>query len=207
MRPKERRDSGQKDLFRARLDQIVDMGHPLARLAGSVDWAFLEERFGAVYSDKAGHPPLSTRLMAGLSILKHMHDLSDEELCERWVENPLYQGSVVKDLLLSVAGGFGFAKTGTPQAARSSLNLISGRPRRPAPKSLIQGRRSSTATGPIYFGGRPKPRHGFSRSLPILVMEDHHPSAFMLSARPRQAQDRFRDIAIRRRLACGPPQR
>jgi len=27
MRPKERRDCGQKDLFRARLDQIVDMGH------------------------------------------------------------------------------------------------------------------------------------------------------------------------------------
>jgi IS5 family transposase len=27
-------------------------------------------------------------LMAGLAILKHMHDLSDEVLCERWVENP-----------------------------------------------------------------------------------------------------------------------
>ena len=33
MRPKERRDSGQKDLFRARLDQIIDMNHPLAKLA------------------------------------------------------------------------------------------------------------------------------------------------------------------------------
>jgi transposase, IS5 family len=52
------------------------------------DWRFLDERFGAVYSDKPGHPPLPTRLMAGLSILKHMHDLSDEDLCARWVENP-----------------------------------------------------------------------------------------------------------------------
>ena len=51
MRPKERRDSGQNDLFRARLDQIVDMGHPLAKLAGTIDWRFLEERLGAVYSD------------------------------------------------------------------------------------------------------------------------------------------------------------
>ena len=75
MRPKERRESGQKDLFRARLDQIVDMGHPLAKLAGTIDWRFLEERFGAVYSDKPGQPPLPTRLMAGLSILKHTHDL------------------------------------------------------------------------------------------------------------------------------------
>ena len=33
MRPKERRTSGQNDLFKARLDQIVDLGHPLARLA------------------------------------------------------------------------------------------------------------------------------------------------------------------------------
>jgi hypothetical protein len=32
MRPKERRDSGQNDLFRARLDKIDDMGHPLAKL-------------------------------------------------------------------------------------------------------------------------------------------------------------------------------
>jgi transposase, IS5 family len=91
MRPKERRDSGQKDLFRARLDHIVDMTHPLAKLAGSVDWKFLEARFGAAYTDKPGHPPLPTRLMAGLAILKYMHDLSDEALCDRWVENPYFQ--------------------------------------------------------------------------------------------------------------------
>jgi len=91
MRPKERRDSGQSDLFKARLDQIVDLGHPLARLAATIDWRFLEERFGAVYTDKPGQPPLPTRLMAGLSILKHAHDLSDEELCARWIENPYFQ--------------------------------------------------------------------------------------------------------------------
>jgi transposase, IS5 family len=91
MRPRERRDSGQNDLFKARLDQIVDLNHPLAKLARTVDWRFLEERFGAAYTDKPGHPPLPTRLMAGLAILKHMHDLSDEVLCERWIENPYYQ--------------------------------------------------------------------------------------------------------------------
>ena len=30
MRPRERRDGGQSDLFKARLDQIVDLNHPLA---------------------------------------------------------------------------------------------------------------------------------------------------------------------------------
>jgi transposase, IS5 family len=29
--------------------------------------------------------------MAGLSILKHTHNLSDEELCARWIENPYLQ--------------------------------------------------------------------------------------------------------------------
>ena len=91
MRPKERRETGQTDLFRARLDAIVDVDHALARLARAIDWGFLEERFGTVYTDVPGRPPLPTRLMAGLSILKHMHDLSDEVLCERWIENPYYQ--------------------------------------------------------------------------------------------------------------------
>jgi transposase, IS5 family len=91
MRPKERRDSGQADLLRSRLDAIIDMGHPLVKLSRTIDWSFLEQRFGAVYEDKPGRPPLPTRLMAGLAILKHTYDLSDEVLCERWLENPYYQ--------------------------------------------------------------------------------------------------------------------
>jgi hypothetical protein len=91
MRPRERLDTREQDLFRSRLDRIIDMDHALAKLARIIDWRFLEERFGAVYTDGPGSPPLPTRLMAGLAILKHMHDLSDEVLCERWVENPYYQ--------------------------------------------------------------------------------------------------------------------
>src|SRR5215212_6967888 len=91
MRPKERRETGQTDLFRTRLDQIVDPNHPVVRLAASVDWGLLEQRLGEVYRDGPGQPPLPTRLMAGLAILKHLHDLSDEALCERWLENPYFQ--------------------------------------------------------------------------------------------------------------------
>ncbi len=91
MRPRERRDSGQSDFFRARLDQIVDLQHELAKLGRQVDWRFLEERFGEAYTDTAGHPPLPTRLMAGLAILKHTYNLSDEALCARWLENPYFQ--------------------------------------------------------------------------------------------------------------------
>jgi hypothetical protein len=41
MRPRERRDSGEQDLFRSRLDQIIDMNHPLAKLARAINWHFL----------------------------------------------------------------------------------------------------------------------------------------------------------------------
>jgi IS5 family transposase len=91
MRPRERRETGKQDLFRSRLDQIIDLNHALAKLARAIDWRLLEERFGEVYTNGAGQPPLPTRLMAGLAILKHTYDLSDEALCERWVENPYYQ--------------------------------------------------------------------------------------------------------------------
>ena len=80
MRPRERRETGEQDLFRSRLDQIIDTKHPLATLGRTVDWGFLEQRFGEVYTDNPGHPPLPTRLMAGLSILKHTYDLSDPQL-------------------------------------------------------------------------------------------------------------------------------
>jgi transposase, IS5 family len=91
MKPRERRETGQSDLFKARLDQIIEMGHPRVRLAQRIDWGFLEDKFGAVYTDGPGSPPLPTRLMAGLAILKYSENLSDERLCEAWLENPYYQ--------------------------------------------------------------------------------------------------------------------
>ncbi|MEQ1956857.1 transposase, partial [Mesorhizobium yinganensis] len=90
-RPREKCETGEQDLFRARLDQIINMRHELVRLAQAIDWPVLEARFGAVYSDGPGMPPLPTRLMAGLAILKHTFDLSDDVLCARWVENPYFQ--------------------------------------------------------------------------------------------------------------------
>ena len=85
------RDDRQKDLLRPALEDIIDLGHPLVRLARQIDWQFLDDRFVSVCSSGPGQPPLPTRLVAGLFILKHMHDLSDEVLCARWLENPYYQ--------------------------------------------------------------------------------------------------------------------
>src|SRR4051812_49612995 len=73
MRPRERWETGQKDLFRPRLEQMLDLGHGLVRLGEVIDWSFLERRFGTVYEDGPGRPPLATRLMAGGVLLQHPH--------------------------------------------------------------------------------------------------------------------------------------
>jgi IS5 family transposase len=90
-RPREHHDKGEQDLFRSRLDQIINMNHELVQLADAIDWPVLEDRFGEVYCDGPGMPPLATRLMAGLALLKYTFDLSDDETCARWVENPYFQ--------------------------------------------------------------------------------------------------------------------
>jgi len=90
-KPTHRRESGEQDLFRSRLDQIIDMRHELVFLSRRVDWSFLESRFDEVYSDGPGMPPLPTRLMAGLTIVKYTYDLSDEAVCARFIDSPYIQ--------------------------------------------------------------------------------------------------------------------
>jgi hypothetical protein len=67
------RDDRQDDLFRPALEEIINLRHPLVRLAAEIDWGFLAGRFGSVCRAGPGQPPLPTRLVAGLFILKHMH--------------------------------------------------------------------------------------------------------------------------------------
>ena len=82
------RDDRQDDLFRPSLEKIISLRNPLVRLAAEkLPGGTLQ--FGL--SPRPGQPPLPTRLIAGLFILKHMHNLSDEALCDRWVENPFGQ--------------------------------------------------------------------------------------------------------------------
>src|SRR2546430_7997844 len=60
-------------------------------VAAAPVWALRGGRFSPVCRLGPGQPPLPTRLVAGLFILKHTHNLSDEMLCDRWVENPYFQ--------------------------------------------------------------------------------------------------------------------
>ncbi len=90
MRPKKTETNGSGDLFRARLDQIIDMGHELVRLADEIDRDWIDVELAGLFSDD-GRPATETRFMVGLLLLKHIYGLSDEGACARWVESPYFQ--------------------------------------------------------------------------------------------------------------------
>ena len=90
MRPRKTEDDGSGDLFRSRLDRIIDMKHELVRLADELDWDWIDAELADLFSE-AGRPGTETRFMIGLLLLKHIYGLSDEAVCERWVENPYFQ--------------------------------------------------------------------------------------------------------------------
>ncbi len=90
MRPRKTETSGTDDLFRSRLDQIIDMRHELVRLADTIDWEWLDEAIAEAFADD-GRPATESRFMIGMLLLKHIHGLSDEDVFARWVENPYYQ--------------------------------------------------------------------------------------------------------------------
>src|SRR3954451_5645650 len=70
MRPKPL-PSQDDDLFRSRLDAIINARHPLVQLAGLIRLARFDAAFGSLYAE-TGRPGLPTRLMVGLHLLKHM---------------------------------------------------------------------------------------------------------------------------------------
>jgi len=87
MRPGKQAWTDAQDMFRARLDQIINLKHEPVRSAGTIDWAWIDAELASCFSEE-GRPGLTTRFMVGPLLLKHIHGLSDEEVCARWVYEP-----------------------------------------------------------------------------------------------------------------------
>lgn len=109
-------DAATEDFFRARLDHMIDLRHPLAVLASRMPWQQIEASVAHLFSRKAhtgqalpeldlfgeapaplvrqsnaGRPRVPLRTMIALLYLKHAFDLSDEAVVERWSETPRWQ--------------------------------------------------------------------------------------------------------------------
>jgi IS5 family transposase len=109
--------TGTADFFRSRLDQMIDLRHPLAVLASRMPWQELGasiahlfakavragqriedvDPFGGVAKvvgagiSPTGRPRLPLRLMISLQYLKHAFNESEEGVVERWAETPTWQ--------------------------------------------------------------------------------------------------------------------
>jgi IS5 family transposase len=79
------------DLFRQRLDELVNPRHPLAQLARHIDWSAFDGQWTGFFPSHRGRPATAPRLVAGLLYLQHTFALSDEEVVWGWVENPYWQ--------------------------------------------------------------------------------------------------------------------
>ena len=53
MRPKKHETTRSGDLFRARLDQIINLRHELAQLAGAIDWDWIDGEIAPLYCEWA----------------------------------------------------------------------------------------------------------------------------------------------------------
>lgn len=89
MKPLNRRQT--LEIFKVRLEEIINKAHPLVKLSDQINWNELEEKLSKKYSEKMGAPGKEVRLMVGLQYLKYMYNESDEMIVRKFVENPYYQ--------------------------------------------------------------------------------------------------------------------
>ncbi|NLZ46800.1 MAG: IS5 family transposase [Clostridiales bacterium] len=83
-------ESSQRDLFRPRLEDFINMNQELVLLSKKIDWSYFEKEFSKYYSDK-GAPSVPIRLMVGCLLLKHLYNLGDERIPEFWVRDVYFQ--------------------------------------------------------------------------------------------------------------------
>jgi IS5 family transposase len=104
------------DFFRARIDHMIDLRHPLAVLSSRMPWQQIEASVSHLFMRKArtgvampdldlfgeasrvvgrksnaGRPRVPLRIMIALLYLKHAFNESDEGMVERWGETPTWQ--------------------------------------------------------------------------------------------------------------------
>lgn len=80
-----------RELFRTRLEDLIDPQHELVLLAEKIDWSYFENAFKEYYSDKASRPSVPIRVMVGCLILKQMYNLGDETFPKTWVRDVYFQ--------------------------------------------------------------------------------------------------------------------
>ncbi len=80
----------QLSIFDTPLEKFINLKHELCVLSKHIDWDKIESDFSVYYSD-FGRPSVPIRSVIGLLLLKHIYNLSNEAIIDRWIENPYWQ--------------------------------------------------------------------------------------------------------------------
>ncbi|MDR1607421.1 MAG: transposase, partial [Deltaproteobacteria bacterium] len=59
-------------------------------LALAINWAALESFMARFFDSDNGRPSLPLRRLIGLTMLKFIFNISDEQVVEQWKQNPYY---------------------------------------------------------------------------------------------------------------------
>ena len=78
MKPKPSSATTQPDFFQTELKSIINLSHPLVKLAEEFNWDEFEQQLQPTYAPVMGAPGINARLMGALRFLKHQQDSSDE---------------------------------------------------------------------------------------------------------------------------------
>ena len=81
----------QANLFKVMLRDIVFDRHELVLLKKAINWERFEKALEPAYCEDNGRPSIPVRMMVGLTFLKYMFGLSDQEVLDNWCENPYWQ--------------------------------------------------------------------------------------------------------------------
>lgn len=78
------------ELFQQLLTELINLQHPLVKLAELIDWQVFQTQWAGFFPSRIGRPATPPRLIAGLLYLPHTFALSDEALILTRVENPYW---------------------------------------------------------------------------------------------------------------------
>ncbi|MCK4360218.1 MAG: IS5 family transposase [Bacteroidales bacterium] len=81
----------QLNIFKIPLNQFINLDHQLCLLSKKIDWDKVEEDFSQYYCADNGRPSIPIRKIVGVILLMRTYNQSDENVVERWKENPYWQ--------------------------------------------------------------------------------------------------------------------
>jgi hypothetical protein len=148
------------------LEGIIDLGHPLVRLAREIDWGGLDRRFAGVCTPGPGQPGCRRDWGRGCSFSSTCttvgHNLSGEVPCDRRLENPYCQ-FFCGELSFGHAPPLDRSSPTRSSLARSALTLLSLSKGAPAAgRGAARVRFRVWITGPVRRGTGPI-RRGMKR--------------------------------------------